>query len=48
MDGLLGIVEIMDVQHLMVIISKQEVASLPQHSQIIDASDISVASIYEL
>ena len=44
-EGFLGIVEIMGMQHLMVIIAKQEVACVPhKHHPIPDTH----ASIYEL
>lgn len=50
-EGFLGIAEIMGVQHLMVIISKQEVACLP-HRHKGTTADLqeadTPASIYEL
>lgn len=45
-EGFLGIVEIMSVQHLMVIVSKQEVACLPHRHNQYDPD--TPASIYEL
>lgn len=48
-EGFLGIAEIMGVQHLMVIISKQEVACLPHRHKVHEENDADMpASIYEL
>jgi hypothetical protein len=47
-EGLLGIVEILGVHHLMVIIAKQEVATLPNKHAATGEDPDCCASIYEL